>query len=233
MTALKQALLLYDELLFVDSVDPQARAVYVREAQAAGVDPTSTRRWMEAEDAYELLLRNGVARTVFSNVLDDRVAAEAIATSNLDIDVKRNRASRFFPGLHRWQILPDRVPRGVLDGYEPRALNWAGFNIVEVPYTVGASVATTYAIAIAHEARRCPNDRLIGMPPAAAREAAKSIPLSSLYPDADVPLAVALAGRLRRASSDRRLETSNEHRRHRGQDEVPSEARIVKWRREF
>jgi hypothetical protein len=154
MAALKQALLLYDELLFVDSVDPYARAdLYLREAQAAGVDPTITRKWAEAEDAYELLMQTGVARTVFSDVLDDPEAAGAIAASNLHIDIERNRASRFFPGLHRWQMLGDRVPQTVLDGAygARRALHWSGFNIFEVPYTVGASVATTYAIAIAHE----------------------------------------------------------------------------------
>lgn len=154
MTALKQALLLYDELLFVDSVDPYARAdLYLREAQVAGVDPTITRRWAEAEDAYELLMRNGVASTVFSDVLQDPEAADALAASNLTIDVERNRASRFFPGLHRWQMLGDRMPQTVLDRrYDTRrAVHWSGFTIFEVPYTVGASIATTYATAIAHE----------------------------------------------------------------------------------
>src|SRR5829696_6150847 len=73
----------------------------------------------------------------------------------------------------RGPILGAVLARVTVAARQPRALNWAGFNIVEVPYTVGASVATTYAIAIAHELGVVPMTDSSGMPIAAAREAAK------------------------------------------------------------
>jgi hypothetical protein len=154
LTALKQAALLYDELLFVDPVDPQARSqLYLREAEAMGSDPTVTARWLAAEDAYEVLSRAGMVRTVASEVMSDPGSADALAVGNLHVDVEHNKAARFFPGRHHWQILADRMPSSLQDGAfgaQP-ARGWGGFRIIDVPYAVGASVTTTYALAIAHE----------------------------------------------------------------------------------
>jgi hypothetical protein len=158
LTALKQAVLLYDELLFVDPVDPQARsALYLEEARTMGTDPTVTRRWQAAQDAYELLDQAGLVRTVSSEVLRDPASADTLAIGNLSVD-EHNGASRFFQGRHRWQILADRMPPSLRSGaFGARTdRGWGGFPIVEVPYAVGASVTTTYALAIAHEVGAVP-----------------------------------------------------------------------------
>lgn len=149
--ALKQAVLLYDELLFVDPVSPQARdALYADEARAAHVDPRITAAWIAASQAYELLEQAGIVRTVHSGVLDGQ-RADVLVAGGLEAD---RRVSSLFHGRRRWQMLEARVPPSALDGrFQPRfgrASGWLGDPVVEVPYWVGSSVALTQALELAH-----------------------------------------------------------------------------------
>jgi hypothetical protein len=155
-TALKRAVLLYDELLFVDPVDPAARSnLYLREAQAAGVDPAVSKQWLAAQSAYDLLQQHQIVRTVDSTVLRDRADADALAAAGLALDIEINDSpSVLFDRRRRWQMLEARVPQSALDHkFRPRPgpRSWDGEPVVEVPYAVGASLALTYALAIAHE----------------------------------------------------------------------------------
>ena len=155
-TALKRAVLMFDELLFVDPVVPVARAgLYLREGAAAGVNPVLSTRWRAAEENYELLEQHRIVRTVDSTVLRNHQAADALAAGGLTLDIDlNNAASELFAGKRRWQMLEARVPPSALVGrFRPRPgpPAWTGEPVVEVPYAVGASVALTYALAISHE----------------------------------------------------------------------------------
>ena len=155
--ALKQAVLLYDEVLFVDPVSPQARdALYVHEARAADVDPRITRAWREAATHYERLAAEGIVRTVDARGLVDGARADALVAGGLAAD---EQASEIFHGRRRWQMLAARVPPSALDGrFAPRPGpdGWFGDQVVELPYWVGSSVALTYALAACHEAGAVP-----------------------------------------------------------------------------
>lgn len=153
---LKRAVLLFDELLFVDPVDPAARgALYAREGAAAGANPALQKRWLAAEENYELLERHGIVRTVDSSVLTNPAGADALAAGGLSLDIDINDSGNvLFAGQRRWQMLEARVPPSALaDRFRPRPgpPAWTGEPVVEVQYPVGASVALTYALAICHE----------------------------------------------------------------------------------
>lgn len=155
-TALKRAVLLFDELLFVDPVDPAARsALYLREGAAAGGSPALREQWGTAQANYDLLERHGIVRTVDSTVLRAARGADALAAGGLALDIDMNDSPGvLFAGQRRWQMLEARVPPSALDGrFRPRPgpSAWTGEPVVEVPYAVGASVALTYALAISHE----------------------------------------------------------------------------------
>jgi hypothetical protein len=155
-TALKRAVLLFDELLFVDPVDPAARsALYLREGAAAGVNPALGEKWRAAEQNYDLLERQGIVRTVDSTALQDALAADALAAGGLSLDIDVNDSpGALFAGQRRWQMLEARLPPSALDDrFRPRPgpTSWTGEPVVEVQYAVGASVALTYALAISHE----------------------------------------------------------------------------------
>lgn len=154
--ALKRAVLLYDEILFVDPVEPAARTnLYLREGIHAGADPRISERWGAAEQDYQLLHQHGIVRTVDHTAVRDPQAADALAAGGLRLDVETNGTpSTLFAGRHRWQMLEDRIPPSALSGrYRPRPgpSTWGGERVVELPYAVGASVALTYALVIAHE----------------------------------------------------------------------------------
>jgi hypothetical protein len=158
--ALKQAVLLYDKLLFVDPVSPQARHdLYVHEARAAGADPRITQAWVAAADHYELLAREGIVETVDASVLQNPDRADTLVADGLAVDLDLNRAGAMFRGRRRWQMLEARLPPSALEGrFKPRPgpAGWHGDQVVEVPYAVGSSVTLTYALAIAHEAGAVP-----------------------------------------------------------------------------
>jgi hypothetical protein len=81
---LKRAVLLFDELLFVDPVDPAARAdLYVREGAAADVNPALAKQWQAAQADYELLEHHGIVRTVDSSILRNASGADALAAGGL------------------------------------------------------------------------------------------------------------------------------------------------------
>src|SRR5918999_2584760 len=103
-TALKQAVLLYDELLFVDPVSPEARHdLYVHEARAAHVDPRIMNAWLAAADHYRLLDQEGIARTVDASVLRDPGFEDALVAAGLAVDIDLNGAGSLFRGRRRWQ----------------------------------------------------------------------------------------------------------------------------------
>src|SRR3954462_12229067 len=84
-TMLKRAVLLYDHLLFVDPVATAARnELYVREAEASGVDPEVTAQWHSVHENYELLFQHGIARTVDAAALQDPAGADALVAGGLD-----------------------------------------------------------------------------------------------------------------------------------------------------
>jgi hypothetical protein len=103
-TALKQAVLLYETLLFVDPVSPQARhALYVDEAGAAGADARITQAWVAAAEHYDLLAREGIVRTVDAAVLQNPQRADTLVANGLAVDLDLNGAGVMFRGRRRWQ----------------------------------------------------------------------------------------------------------------------------------
>lgn len=154
--ALKRAVLLYDELLFVDPVEPASRAdLYHREGPHAGAPPDLARRWQAAEADYEYLSRHGLVRTVSRTDVKRSDALEMLAPAGLKLDLEINQASAtLFRGMHRWQMLESRVPPnllGALPTLTPLEA-WPGPDpIVHLPYAVGASLALTNALIIAHQ----------------------------------------------------------------------------------
>lgn len=154
--ALKRAVLLYDRLLFVDPVDPMARAdLYLREGAAASADPDIAARWMAAANNYSLLDQHGIVGTVDRTVLRDPAAIDALAAAGLHLDLDVNNTSQtLFVGMRRWQMLEARIPPTALDKrFRPRARppSWNGAPVVELPYAVAASLTLTDALTIAHE----------------------------------------------------------------------------------
>lgn len=149
---LKRAALVYDRLLFVDPVTPEARdALYLREQQA---DPTITHRWRRAQQHYERLEYEGIARTVTANVINDPEGIDALVADGLHVDIEINKTpGTLFNGRHRWKMLASRVPESMYYGrHQPKpAQAFAGEEIVEVSYAAGSSLSLTIAIAIAHE----------------------------------------------------------------------------------
>src|SRR3954452_20492765 len=149
---LKRAVLLYDRLLFVDPVTPEARdALYLREQHA---DPTITHRWRHAQQHYERLDHEGIAKTVTADVINDPEGIDALVADGLHVDIEINRApATLFNGRHRWKMLASRVPQSMYYGrHRPKpAQAFAGEAIVEVSYAAGSSLSLTHAIAIAHE----------------------------------------------------------------------------------
>lgn len=154
--ALKRAVLLYDRLLFVDPVEPAARAdLYLREGPHAGSAPDLAPRWQAAEADYELLAREGLVETVKRTDVRRADALEVLAPAGLELDLKVNRSSTtLFRGMHRWEMLESRVPRNVLQALPAikQTHAWAGPDrIVHLPYAVGASLALTNALIVAHQ----------------------------------------------------------------------------------
>ena len=149
---LKRAVLLYDRLLFVDPVTPEARdALYTREQHA---DPTITPRWRRAQQHYERLDSEGIATTVTADVIDDSEGIDALVADGLHTDIEINKTpGTLFNGRHRWKMLASRVPDSMYYGrHQPKpAEPFAGEEIVEVSYAAGSSLSLTHAIAIAHE----------------------------------------------------------------------------------
>lgn len=158
---LKQAVLIYDRLLFVDPVDPEARsALYLREAPYAHANPRISERWLAAQRHYELLQAHGLVHTVHPAALNDPQLTDTLVAENLQLDLDENRAgASLFRGRRRWQMLASRLPPSALEGRfapRPAARGWTGEPVVEVPYAVGASVTLTYALVLAHEAGAVP-----------------------------------------------------------------------------
>jgi hypothetical protein len=149
---LKRAALLYDRLLFVDPVTPEARdALYLREQHA---DPTITHRWRRAQQHYERLDHEGIAKTVTADVINDPEGIDALVADGLHVDIEINKTpGTLFNGRHRWKMLASRVPESMYYGrHQPKpAQAFAGEEIVEVSYAAGSSLSLTHAIAIAHE----------------------------------------------------------------------------------
>ena len=149
---LKRAVLLYDRLLFVDPVTPEARdALYLREQHA---DPTITDRWRRAQQHYERLDHEGIAKTVTADVINDADGIDALVDDGLVVDIEINKSpGMLFNGRHRWKMLASRVPESMYHGrHRPKpAQAFAGEAIVEVSYAAGSSLSLTHAIAIAHE----------------------------------------------------------------------------------
>ena len=198
LVALKQAVLLYDELLFVDPVDEAARAdLNLREAHAAGVDPRRVQRWLDAEPAYRLLGQEGITRTVSSQVLSDPAAMDALVADGLSVDIDINRArSSLFRNQRRWEMLESRLPPSALEARfrpEPGPPGWDGAPVVRVSYAVGSSLNLTYALAIAHELSVVPmtdsraHHRLLLRRLQTVAEAADDDGLADLHAPATVP----------------------------------------------
>ena len=146
--ALKQAVLIYDELLFVDPVSPEARAaLYAREQH---YDDSIKPAWVRAQRSYELLASEQLVRTVGLPSLDDN----ALVRDNLTVDLELNQGARLFRGRSRMKVLAQRLPSSALaDRYDPQLAPQGpgGEDVLSVPYAVGASVALTRAMEIAHD----------------------------------------------------------------------------------
>jgi len=255
--ALKRGVLLYDRLLFVDPVDPAARAdLYLREGHAAGANPEISERWLAAAENYSLLDRHGVVDTVDQTVLRDPQAVDALVEGGLRLDLDVNDAQgRLFVGKRRWQMLEQRLPPPARERFKLRrqSLSWAGERIVQVPYAIAASVALTYALTIAHQLGVAPitDDPAHGRLLASRLQSAALNPagLPGVYQQADTPykrrqVELRVAGMLapapvlRKLSMQDILDYRNEHQDARRAltrliDRLTDEARHRPWDRDL
>jgi hypothetical protein len=162
--ALKQAVLLYDELIFADPVRPDERAALFRDAQNPGghSDPglELAERWRsQAELHYKLLERNQLVRVIDPTDVVPADAAYDLAIAGLEVDLGSNGGRRLFPN-RVWNILERRVTSELL-AHDDALRRWLpeGFDnsfrrgshpVLRVPYSVGSSLSLTSALAVAH-----------------------------------------------------------------------------------
>lgn len=156
--ALKRAVLLYDELIFIDSVAPDEReALYLREGTTLSRDLNQqlAARWRAAEPHYRLLEEEGLVRFVApAELFDVDEAAEALV-AGLEVDLELNQCGDLFRGHRPWSILEQRVPAGAKGPLAPwLRRGWSdkrlGETVIRVPYAVGSSVNLSLALAAAH-----------------------------------------------------------------------------------
>ena len=114
--ALKQAVLLYDELLFVDPVEPEERAELYRSGPSARYaddsDQNVALKWLVAEQNYKLLSAEGLVRTVNPDRVLDPWRSVDLLAEGLEIDLTHNRGRELFRGQKLWSVLERRLPHG-------------------------------------------------------------------------------------------------------------------------
>lgn len=158
--ALKRALLLYDEVLFLDPVPPHVRSLlYSRPGTSASQELRLADRWRAAESHYELLQREGLIDIIDPEALLNLNDAEDVIVRGLEVDLALNRQNRLFRTRQKWQVLERRLPHAALAGPLAQQLRavpgsqWEGPEaVVRVPYAVGSSLNLTFALAASHAA---------------------------------------------------------------------------------
>jgi hypothetical protein len=158
--ALKQAVLLYDRLTFVDPVSSEERsALYAgshTSRSRADQDQFLAQRWQRAEAHYELLAQEGLVETVDAADLIDFDAASHLLDAGLELDLEVNDARELFGQIRPWSVLERRLPSTVLDGPLRRWVRPAerrtrdGQGTFIVPYAVGSSLSLSSALAVGH-----------------------------------------------------------------------------------
>ncbi|MCX4632816.1 hypothetical protein [Streptomyces sp. NBC_01443] len=129
---LKRAILLYDEVLFIDPKTPKVRAgLYsVENHQPYLPDDAAYRlsqEWTEVANRYALLEREGVVRFVDPTPLLENSAVDAIITGGLQADMTDQGIINLFANHPpTWSILRSRIPPSAFSflhhQYTPRVL---------------------------------------------------------------------------------------------------------------
>jgi len=150
-TTLKRAVLLYDEILFVDPVSSRMRGALFRSGHAPY---TVTAEWERIRRLYEVLERVGLVRLVDpAEAVDDPATGQLIADA-LHADLRDRGTRDLFPPTFTggWTTLRSRIPQPVV-GHLPPDLKWVRINaheyVGDLPYSTGSSVAVSTALALA------------------------------------------------------------------------------------
>lgn len=158
--ALKQAVLLYDDLVFVDPVPRHERdLLYTREGiHDKDIDPKLAQDWMRAESMYRTLEAERLVRLIDPSRelsdADDGDVDELLAFW-LGVDLDLNGGRYLFRGHRPWSLLEQRLPPSAMEGplspwlRSPRRAPWTRDNVLKVSFAVGSSISLTYALAIA------------------------------------------------------------------------------------
>jgi hypothetical protein len=255
LTALKRALLLHDELVFVDAVSPEERAdLYAREAAVdPDIDAALARRWRAVEPHYRLLEEERVVRTVDPATLFDLDGVVGEITQGLEVDLDRNGAANLFGRRKPWSMLERRLPGGGADGpLKPWLADrvrgqWTGEPVAKVSYAVGSSMSLSIALASSHalgatlitdsERHHQLHALRLGAAPGAAvpgLRAPTPSPLARQLIELRVIDALAAAEQIRSMSVERVLEYRNEYAAARRElidwlDKLTAEARSRPW----
>ncbi|WP_328838576.1 hypothetical protein [Streptomyces europaeiscabiei] len=150
-TTLKRAVLLYDEILFVDPVNSLARVDLFRAPHAHPM----VKKWEEVRWKYAILERAGLVRFVDpARTVGDPAAGQLIADAlRADLDDRDARALVPPGPTEDWWILRSRIPQPV-EPHLPLDLGWRtlrgyeGESIGKLPYRVGSSIAVSTALAL-------------------------------------------------------------------------------------
>jgi len=129
---LKRAILLYDQILFVDPKTPKVRqGLYsVENHQPYLPDDAArklTREWEYIEQHYEILTKVGVVSFFDPSPLLERPSIDRLITENLEMDMGDHRIPELFEAYPKsWSILRSRIPKTSFEylhhQYTPRVL---------------------------------------------------------------------------------------------------------------
>jgi len=158
--ALKQAVLLYDRLIFIDPVSAEERAALYAGSLTARPrvrqgEPLAA-RWQRAERHYRLLEAEGLVETLDAGEILDLERGADFLEAGLEVDLEVNEADRLFGRSGPWQILERRLPPAAFEGPLRRWLrpsersSRAGRPTFVVPYAVGSSLSLSSALAVGH-----------------------------------------------------------------------------------
>lgn len=131
-TTLKRAILLYDQLIFIDPKTPKVRAGLYSAKNHQAFLPENAAHAMEAEwtaieARYGLLVERGVARFLDPAPLFENDAVDQLITSHMLTDMGDPDVFNLFAHAPKlWSILRSRIPRSafphLVHQYTPRVL---------------------------------------------------------------------------------------------------------------
>jgi hypothetical protein len=156
--ALKQAVLLYDEIVFLDPVSEDERAWLYEGGHngIAGSAPRLAHAWRDVRGHYELLAEAGLVRFVDPTSVLEPALVSLVIDWGLEVDVRSGKTADLFAGKGTWSLLEQRLPERPLPPTAhllvgiPDTTHMSARTAREIRYDVGSSVSLTYAMAACH-----------------------------------------------------------------------------------